>query len=266
MLKKGHGFIADVITPDNYIFGSGQLLSKIIRPDGNWSAFLPQSEIQLRNGLETMNCTVYGTLNAIEILYKAQFNKDENFSERFIGVLAETSKNGNSPHKVAEVIRKKGLIDDGWLPFRDEINEWDEYYSPKPMIYTELGEKWLKMNEFGHDWVFTEGTVKSKQEKLLEALKHSPVGASVFAWPDPKKGLYSKNKNDEDNHWITIFNAEEGEYWEIFDHYDDIKKKLVWNYDFSFAKRYSLSKKNENEASWWSYWWNIILDLDRKHG
>ena len=68
--------------------------------------------------LETMNCTVYGTLNAIETMISRIFHVEPNYSERFIGVLAGTTQGGNSPHKVAETIRKAGLVPDSALPFR----------------------------------------------------------------------------------------------------------------------------------------------------
>ncbi|KKM88258.1 hypothetical protein LCGC14_1260490 [marine sediment metagenome] len=33
--QKGHGFIKDIITEDNYVFGRGQVVAKILQPSGD---------------------------------------------------------------------------------------------------------------------------------------------------------------------------------------------------------------------------------------
>jgi hypothetical protein len=68
-----------------------------------------------------------------------------NYSDRYIAILSDTTESGNSPHKVAETIRKWGLINEYELPFDSEIDSWEKYYSPKPMTehYTNMGKKFL---------------------------------------------------------------------------------------------------------------------------
>jgi len=97
MRSIDRGFIPDVIYPEDYVFGSGQLRSEMLQPGGQWDEYLPSDELQKRNGLETMNCTVYGTLNCLEILLKRKYGIDENFSERYVGIAAGTTTAGNSP-------------------------------------------------------------------------------------------------------------------------------------------------------------------------
>ena len=239
-----HGFIPDEIQEEDYVLGSEQLAGELLQPTGQWDEYLPEVELQKRNGLETQNCTVYGTLNALEALYYRKYAERHNFSERYVGVLAETTPQGNSPHKVAEVIRKtSGVIDDVLLPFSEDINEWDEYYSPNPMspVYMHKGKRWLTYNVFKHEWVF-KNNAKDKQDRLKEALQYSPVGISVRAWKE-RNGLYWKDKGEQDTHWCVLYGYEEGEYWKIFDHYDDSFKRLEWDYDFMFAKRFHIEKK-----------------------
>ena len=238
-----HGFIADKLEPEHYVFGANNFDSMPLVQDGNWTNFLPQVEYQNKNGLETMNCTTFGTLNCIEVLFKRLFNLDVNYSDRFVGILAETTREGNSPHKAAETIRHNGLIDEMMLPFGSDIDIWDEYYAPVPMTANLLvqGQLWLNKYYLKHDWV----SVNPKTFK--KALEYSPLGVSVNL-ATQKDGIFYKEL--EDNHWVMLYNYKDGEYWEIFDHYDNTFKKIVWDYQFSLAKRFWISKA-EPKKDWW---------------
>ena len=242
---RNHGFQAPKeILPEEYRFGSSPMEYKVLQPDGNWTAYLPVVEYQNRNGLETANCTAFGTLNCIETLIKRKYNIEENFSERFLGVAAGTRPPGNSPHVVCDAIRDKGLIDERVLPFGDDIDIIDEYYSPDPLTADLLyaGKSWLDKWEFTHSWVIYPST-KNKQKELFDALKYSPIGASVLAWKQNNDGLYTKSEGEPDNHWISVYGYEYKKAWLVFDHYDNTNKKLIWNYDFGYAKRFAINKK-----------------------
>jgi len=246
---KNYGYIEDEIKLDNYILGSVDttktLKGKVLVPSGQWTPWLPVKELQRKNWVETSNCTAFGTLNALEILHKMKYNKEKNWCERYLGIVAGTTSRGNSAHTVAETIRQiYGCINESNLPFDSTITSLTKYYSPKPITqnYITLGQNWLQEYDFGHEWVFNGWhTIQEKQKRLREALTHSPVGISVDAWH--KRGdLYVKvNKND--NHWCTLYGYVEGEYWKIFDSYDNTEKKIAWNYNFGFAKKYQLKKK-----------------------
>ncbi len=248
---KNYGFISDVIEEEDYILGGGQLGGEVLT-NGQWDDYLPVKELQSKRGLETMNCVAFSTLNALEILHKRKFGEEKNWSERYIGVLAGTTRNGNSPHKVIQVIRNTaGLIKDELLPFN--VGIWEEYYSPSPMTekYLKIGRKFLENWKIGHEWVFRGSG--NNQEKIKIALQYSPVGASVFAWKQ-RNGLYYKDEG-KDNHWITIYGYEDGKYWKIFDSYNDTHKQLEWQYPFGFAKRYTLDKRTKKE--------NWVIELTR---
>lgn len=252
-LLKKYNLKKDLITPDNYVYGDGNIrTSKVVR-DGQWDEFLPIDEQQKRFNIETSNCTVFGALNCIEMMLKKQDpSKDYNFSERYIGTLAHTN-GGNSPHRVAETIRKYGLIEDSLLPFDESIKTQEDYYAPFNASLIGIGKEWKKKWNFKHSWVFHELT-HSKPQALMSALKTSPVGASVDArnW-DQELDLYTKTTSGIDTHWITIYGYVENEYWKILDHYKKFKKKVAWDYDFDTAKSYYLGKK-------WFYN-NAALDL-----
>lgn len=243
-ITKNYGFIPDEIKPEDYVFGAyTKIEGEPLQASGQWDMFLPQYERQYGTNFDTQNCTNYGTLNCIETLLNKQHPGDHHdFSERYTGVLTGTTRQGNQPHKVIEIIRKEsGLIPEARLPFDEGITTWDEYYSPDPMHPDLLaeGRKLLDTHEIQHEWVFTSGSINEKQEKLMKALQYSPIGVSVKAWRE-KNGLYYKDRGESDNHWCMLYGYERGRYWKIFDHYDGGYKKLAWDYDFGFAKRYSI--------------------------
>ena len=257
---SGHGFIPDVIVPEDYVLGGfSKSPYDVLELDGQWDGALDYSDLQAKNGLETMNCTSYGTLNCLELLYIRKFGTKQDYSERYVGVVAETAPSGNSPKKVIDTIRKIcGLLDEIRLPFGPEINTWDGYYSPNPMTqeYLMAGLNWLKGHTINYEWVFTGG--ENKQEKLMEAIKYSPVGASVFAWKE-RNGLFYKEFGESDNHWISIYGYEKDKSWKVLDSYDNTLKKLEWNYDFGYAMRYSLTKiETESKRPWYINLWEYL--------
>ncbi len=247
-----NNFIETPIFADEYIFGANsKIQGDILKADGDWRSYTPTFEDQFKYGVESMSCTVYGTLNAIEILMREKFDFVEDYSERFTSTLAGTTKTGNSPHRVAEVIRAKGLIDETLLPFSSNINTREEYFAPISNGLKREGKKWLKQWTFSHDWVITRDTRKEEKNELLtDALKFSPVGVSVYGWADDN-GIYVKAGND--NHW-TLLVAGDKNYWYVLDSYAPYIKKLSKDYDFGFAKRFSLDLA---QRSWVQKFFNL---------
>lgn len=260
-----HGYVADIVTPDQHVLGGGKHVVEILQADHNWTPYLPPDELQDQNSLETMNCTAYGTIRALRILLKQQYGLDLDYSERYVGIAAGTTPAGNSPHVVAECIRTScGLLPDSLLPFGPDITKWEEYYSPKPLFESLLveGKKFLDSYDFGHEWVFEPGTaLADKQSLLKQALTCSPLGISVFAWAEGGDALY--HKVGPDNHWTVLVDYAEGEYWLIFDDYDQTHKKLAWDFDFGSAKRYILKKKIAGAVAlpWYAQLLNFVNGL-----
>lgn len=251
-MSKNYGYTPSEINEDeHYMLGDGWLKAEILMPEGHgWGDYLPVSEIQNRNGLETFNCTSYGTLHALATLGKKKFGAQfqNNLSERYSGVMTGTTPNGNDPHRVIELIRTFcGVVPEVFLPFDDTIQSWSEYYRPNPMSYYlfQVGRHWLKKYKIGHDWVFSPNDdTKTRQEKMKEALKFSPLGVSGYAWYERGDGrFYSLGKP---NHWFTIYDYIDGNSWLAFDSYDNTHKRLDWNFEFGQAKRYSLDLINAN--------------------
>jgi len=231
--RGGHGLIKEDISPDDWHFGA--IGGEIIRPDGQWTSFLPPDETQ-NKGVETMNCTCYGTQNAIEILHNAKYGELPDHSERYCGVISGTTPRGNQINKPCETIRKYGCIPEEMLPFDTSVNSWNKYYSPKPMEqkYFDVGKEWLDNYEFLHEWV------RNDRKSIMSALKFSPLGVSVDAWRKNSKGYYVKL--GPDNHWTCLVGYKENEYWIIRDSYPPYTKKVAWNTTFGWVKRYSLTR------------------------
>ncbi len=146
---------------------------------------------------------------------------------------------GTAP-KVIEVIRKyAGAIPDADLPFGEEIDTWEEYYSGVTFAHKLKGLTWLKEWDIRHEWVLN-GDHPDWRERLMEGLKYSPLGIAVQAW-SLENGVYVRRA--QDTHWCVLVGYNKGQYWLVFDSYDKYLKKLSWDYHFTRAKRYSVSKR-----------------------
>ena len=257
----GNGYIEPEIQEEDYVLGDGNLVGEVLQPNGQWDAFLPDPELQKKRDIETSNCTGFNTLEPIEILLKRKYGGVHNYSERFVGIAAGTYPPGNDPHKVAEAIRKQGLVNESVLSFSDDIVDVDMYYSPKPLTQSlvQRGKEWLFWYDFKHDYVFQKGIpIAEKRKYMMEALKYSPLAASVFAWAE-NDGIYVKVGRD--NHWTTIYGYKRGEYWKVFDSYEPHLKKLEWNYDFGIAKRYSIIKHGSTTKKSWLQTLRLLLKI-----
>lgn len=232
-----YGYIQDIIEPNHYL--GGKLAPEILQPTGQWDAYLPAYEHQARNGVETSACTLFGTLNALEMIHKRKYGKEPNYCERYGSQVCGITKEGGSPHGVIETIRMyAGTIKESELPFSKDIDSWEEYNSGVTLMHRLKGLRWLMDYEVGHEWVLTGD---GDTETLLKgALRMSPLGIAVQAWTEVD-GIFVRN--GADTHWCTLVGYKDKEYWTVFDSYDGGLKKLAWDFGFYRAKRYTLNKR-----------------------
>jgi hypothetical protein len=246
------GFIEPTILETDYVFGGETKIgNEIVKPDGQWIDYVGEKEWQwkkfVKDGVtymvETMSCPDFGTLNANEILHKFLYNEEINLSDRCLSIESGTTKQGNNPQNSAEALRKLGCCYEKDLPFDETCITWEAFHSPKPLTddLKNKAESLLDRYEFLHEWVDT----KNKQN-LIDSLKRSPLGISVKAWK-MRNGLYYKEAGETDNHWCVLIGYELNKCWYVFDSYDSFIKKLEWDYDFQWAKRYFLKKKVTDE-------------------
>lgn len=250
------GFIPPVIDEKHFILGAARSLPKVVvRPDGQWDAFLPKAEFQRNEYIDTHNCTAYGTENAIEILTRARFGIDLDFSERDLGIRAGTRPPGNDPQIVAEAMRLQGMIPDGMLPFESRISTIEEYYSyPDTKTATNCDTSaslFLKKYDIGHEWAFDPGDypLEVQRAKMKECLTYSPLAIALYAWEIKSEGLYYRPEGAPDVHWCVIYGFYENGDWKCFDSYDYTEKRLDKDFGFTFVKRYHIEKKTDPAAN-----------------
>lgn len=244
---KNYGLIIPPINTEeegiNYILGSSKLKGEVINPSGDWRPYLPDKEPQNKWGVETMACTAYATLSAIETLLKFK-GYNVNYSDRYLAIVGGVDPyKGSDPHKIAECIRNTaGCLKEDKLPFSDNIKTPEEYYGVPREIITQLmkeGQEWWNEWEFHHEWIFRDGKPNEKRLLLQEALTKGSVCVSVSAWHE-KNGVYYKPAGSQDNHW-TLLSASPPLKNFVFDTYDNYEKVLEELYDFAIAKVYYLT-------------------------
>jgi len=241
-----HGFINDKgEDKDAYEFGSGQLKGTFLEPQRDWRPYIPLGERQDLNGIEPYACASFNTLSALETLIRRQFGRAENFADRYLAYISGTGpKRGNSPHVVAETLRKLGDVEEGLWPFSGTT--YDQYYQLPPASLSTLARRFFSDRyDLKHDYV------PSDPMLMWDALQYSPLGASVYAWVRDTDDYYIKPKGVRDNHWVYIIHGVPGDYWLIADSYIDDEgvfiKKVPWDYDFEIVKRYSITEKLTQE-------------------
>ena len=237
-------------TNKDWVFGgvSGIDNSEILSRRGDWVYYLPENERQKVGKVETYACGIFSALNCLETLMNFYLLTDRlrsedkywfhqkgyivnnrfNFSDKYISILSNTTMSGNYMHKVGDAIIEYGLIPENMLPFGNPSDFWE--YHKKKLITEEMKELGREFNE----------RVKIRYEFVRpddrdEARKYAPLQVMVYAWAKNGDGEYI-NKGNSYNHFVEDY----AENW-IFDHYNPFKKKLVDDYKFRAAVKYSIN-------------------------
>lgn len=238
MIKNYGLLLSDVRDEKAYRLGSSNLPKYAINPSKDWTAYLPIYEPQFNSFFDSYGCTVWGSLNAKEILLKFLLKKEYNFSERFNYILAKITPPGADPHTVIEVIRKNGVIDDALLPMTENFFQFTK---PDPMT-DEFVNKGMKFEyELKHEWVWERSdklTKAKKHELIRECLAYSPLGVSVTAW-SLKDGVYVDNGRPN-THWCVLV-GENSKGWVVFDSYGQDLKTLSFEHNIEVCKRFLLA-------------------------
>ena len=136
------------IKKTDYLFGSQQVVGNVLRADGDWRPYLPPTELQRRNGIESSSCFIEAQQHSLATILEEQFNlKDQNYSARFNFIFAQGTPAGGDTLKGAQTFRDYGLIPDTMLPFSDKIKSWEEFnsfkdgYEDQCLFY---GKEWRK--------------------------------------------------------------------------------------------------------------------------
>jgi|CXWL01.1.fsa_nt_gi hypothetical protein len=245
---NNHGLQIEDPKPEDYVFGGNQLGDSPIQPDANWSGYLPDVEIQNLNGIEPSACVTFATLNIVEILERKLYGGTNNWSDRFLATISGTKeRKGNSPNNVAYVLKDKGCVEERDLPFDSSITTYDSFYALiKESLHT-LALQFKAEFAFGYEYV------KPNHDDLMDALKYSPLGFSVYAWIQDENGLYYRPSGASDGHYTVCIGYVRNNYWIIFDSYapnGSAIKHVKWDSLPLVAYRYTLLRQVASESAW----------------
>jgi len=262
MLKE-YGFIEPIIEEDHYVLGGGFVPKVNLKPELGWGS---KNILKERQNLrfETWNCTGFDTLQCLERLEYVIIGKEVNYSDRWLGIVAGTGIGGNDPHKVAEAIRKHGLIPEQMLPWSEDLKNVNEYYSFKGADEDKCraeGKRWLETHKFLHEWVFKGShSLEERAKRMIEALDYSPLGISVTAWF--KQGDVYVDNGARNTHWTSEIDYVKNISWEADDSYlegDSSTKHIAWEHNIRFCKRYYLEIIDKKDTVVKDNWlWDII--------
>jgi hypothetical protein len=146
----------------------GAIQYEVMAPDGNWRQFLSVGERQHSPGADTMSCVSFSALNAIEVQHKQQTGREVNYSDRFTAVMSGTTRQGNYLWKVADSIRKDGVLLEEDYPAPVNYT-WDEYHQLPSLELINKAKLWLNNWEINYEWV------DITLENMLYHLKHAPL-------------------------------------------------------------------------------------------
>jgi hypothetical protein len=253
---KNFGLLIDpiVIGQDYVLGGYGDLDGEVLQKDGQWDDYLPRAEVQNLNGIEPYACVTFSTLNCIEILIRRQFGQERNYSDRFLATISGTAqRKGNSLQTVAETLRNSGVVKEAQWPFDYLIDTFDKFYAPVSDALRSLAAAFVAEFDYKHEYV------PCNPSALKDALTKSPLNIATYAWAlNPATGNYYKPTGYPDNHSPVLYGFKEGQYWKIFDSYDNTHKRMDWGTQFAQAKRHKLARQVVSEP-WFKKFLNQLL-------
>jgi len=250
---KNYGLIVEPLSPEDWLFGSSGLGMEIRREDSDWTNYLPTGEKQKRNDVDKMCCVTASALNVLETEFIYQMKKnlinqddlnwlkqygylDENglpdFSDRFIAYLSGTSQIGNSFKKVADTIRKYGLIPETRLPYRKSMT-WNEFYNPNEITndLKNLGQEWLKRFPVNYEFVTSD---------YSEARKRNPLQVAIHAYNGIENDIYVRTE-------LPLNHAVENQKRQfIYDSYEPYEKQMAPDFIYmNYSTRFIISFKKK---------------------
>ncbi len=137
-------------------------------PQADWEAHLPMKE----NQVAVPFCVSFSRLNAAEAVAHKEGLPELNLSDRYLGVISNTSKVGNSLQTVSESFRKSGVIKEEEFPFTYEMlsnpyAHWDEIFDASKI--NPSAKRYFGGN---HSWVYG-------KEMMKQALAFSPLQLAI---------------------------------------------------------------------------------------
>jgi len=261
-LEKGELNTGLILGGDNKDIWLAGLLSginyEVVVKDGIWREWYPSGEKQKQRGLETMNCTSYGTLNACietqvnRLLALGLIELDEiwldkngklDLSDSYLGKGAGTTSQGNSMQNPLEFHRKFGACPQKIRS--NKFGSWNEYYRPITEEEYEWGRKWLEMFDFAYERIPASIDIMSggrfiSQKNIDKHLKQAPLYIAVATCPGWFSDSVIKACSMTSNHALMLGAPKK----EAFDSYEPFVKQLADNYIIAYAYKGITTPKN----------------------
>lgn len=149
-------------------FLAGSLSFEERNPSGDWTPFLPPGEYQANHNADTMACVSFSALNSIETQLKFLTGTSPEFSDRFTAKMSGTTSQGNYLYKVADSIRKDGIVLESEYPAPQNFT-WETYYSDIP---ADVKSK-AKVYKVAYEWIDV------TKDSLIHHLKHAPIQVTI---------------------------------------------------------------------------------------
>ena len=192
-----HGAIEGFGERDWVAGANSPVRRKVLIDNGNWKSVSIPHEIQFvnsgsLNAYDSLMCVSYnGTTDAIEYIMMQQIRLGMipkkklrwlidngyfidgvlNFSERYTGVIGETTNVGAYVYKVADGMRLSGLIPQKMFEMADNFKDnIDKRFITKEMLA--LGKEFAEMFKINFEWVNDSFTA--------EFMKYSPLACTGF--------------------------------------------------------------------------------------
>lgn len=242
-MEKNHGVLQGQRLTD---YVGGTLPYEIRVADGNWKPYLPPGEWQRNHYFDTYGCVSFSALNSIEVQMKL-IGIERNFSDRFTVIMSGTIPNqGNWLFKVADSIRKDGLVDEAVFPAPAEYTQ-ATYFAPPSIEVINKAREFLTEYDVKYEFI------PCTKEQLKYHLKHAPIQIVIY---------------DGSHAVLDILSEVDIEHY--FDSYDPFLKqyntlpssacKIVVNKknkvmsETEVKKQYALSFYREPSAEELAYW------------
>lgn len=185
--------------------------------DNDWEGFLPIAEYQNLGGYDRSSCGAFAISNAIEMLNIRLTGKEINISDRSLAKMGGVDiEKGGWLRQIFDEGRNNGFNYEHDWP--DTLVK-DDYYKEIPK---EVLDKRFKL-EIYREWIPTHN-----KDLIFKSINQAPL-IVLCRYANGNEILNPEGKY---NHFVTIFRAVKGKYWEIYDHYTNNKKKYAWDYEF----------------------------------
>lgn len=227
--EKGFGLIIEPPKPEDARYGA--IFRGTAKPF-NWIPFLPIGEAQLNSQF----CTNFSYTNCLETLANyEQFKHGTiqfNLSDRWSVVKSGTTKQGNSPQKVANAGNNHGNVLENDCPFKEEwLKDQDSYWNQ----IQDLSQVNPMQIYPGPNW----SLVNTNIESLKSALAQSPLNIGVMVGETWFNDVVERPAQQYGGHAVELAWIDD-KYMYIFDSAPPFIKKLSLDYSVlvavSFAK------------------------------